>query len=169
MHKKGLSTKVEIGYINQSEVGKTTVLDLQKQKLDISIRGPSGSLPVIIYKSRNWIYQLEFGSDLYFLNYLQKQKLDISIRVRKTIKEAEASTKVEIGYINQSWKILILDCIYKSRNWIYQLEFLGLWGETKSTKVEIGYINQSAVDALTEFYLQKQKLDISIRVAAIVD
>ena len=94
--------------------------NLQKQKLDISIRVRGKSATIVIYKSRNWIYQLETEQrknilyiyksrnwiyqleqiDAVAKSNLQKQKLDISIRVAD-VAMPQRSTKVEIGYINQ--------------------------------------------------------------------
>ena len=95
----------------------------------------------MIYKSRNWIYQLETLPE----------------------KTKTKSTKVEIGYINQSRTIDCVPRIYKSRNWIYQLEFMLFPSPLLSTKVEIGYINQRRQTSIRRTHLQKQKLDISIR------
>ena len=178
------STKVEIGYIYQTwETTPIVFYDLQKQKLDISIRQKSGDyLPknlqkqkldisirqigiqklVLIYKSRNWIYLLD-------------------LKVGRTY---EVSTKVEIGYIYQTkerqkrtnylqkqkldisirqYLNELHPAIYKSRNWIYLLDIQFVRNVEKSTKVEIGYIYQTWWRWLGQIHLQKQKLDISIR------
>ncbi len=98
--KTTMFTKVEIGYIRQTKIQY---------------------IGQIIYKSRNWIYSLDFAL---IVNYIQ---------------------------------------IYKSRNWIYSLDCYFIITCQKSTKVEIGYIRQTSRCYLGCKYLQKQKLDIFVR------
>ena len=80
----------------------------------------------------------------------------------------DKSTKVEIGYVYQSRRQCAFGCIYKSRNWICLLEQAPSTLPTASTKVEIGYVYQRQWEELGNKNLQKQKLDMSIRVRLVV-
>ena len=101
------------------------------------------------------------------------------------------STKVEIGYMDQTKSGFSEVFIYKSRNWIYGLDTplqrrqygstkveIGYMDQTltkphrvpESTKVEIGYMDQTCVrKGGSCFNLQKQKLDIWIRLYNNID
>ena len=78
---KNLSTKVEIGYIYQTSIPKRQKLISTKVEIGYIYQTPTIRKAREIYKSRNWIYLLDLISMIMLPLYLQKQKLDISIRL----------------------------------------------------------------------------------------